>query len=268
MSSIEPWWGSFRLGPAPGARFWQIGPLALAIGRRLYEWRVAWETGTDPLDPRLTVAIPDDHGLLDEGAERPGHALHRFAVEGTDTVVLHPMLADRPVVVRPEVPFHLPGGREALVYVSTPVWVRVEIGGLDLLEIPSLRLRDTWFGPSTRVGELCYASRTNARLRAELQPRLATRASTQVRILNRGQVPLTLERLKVPVPSLALYGGEAHGLLTQRLTVIRTAGGATEVELGAPPRDLLTGREAPLLAPARKAESLNALARALGAFVG
>lgn len=258
---MDAWWGRFEV-PAEQARRWQIGPLALQVGRRVLEWRVAWSWGADPLDERVEIspAVPVDASL--DLATEGSSTVHRFAVHGASSVTLSPMLADRPIVVRPEVPFHLPGGSEARVYVSTPLWVRVEVGGTPLVEVPTFRLKDTWFGPSTRMGELCYASRTSARLTIESVPRRRTRARTEMRIANRGTSLVVLERLKVPMPSLGLYGSASEDLTTDSVEVTRTVTGDTEVDLGEPGT-----RAGPKLAAPRVSEPLRVLARALGAFI-
>ena len=56
-----------------------------------------------------------------------------------------------------------------MIYVSTPLWVRVDVHDPPqfLQEIPVIRPSDTWFGPSTREGELGYAGRTHGRLNFE-----------------------------------------------------------------------------------------------------
>lgn len=120
-------------------------------------------------------------------------------------LTLEPQLADRAVVARPLVSTELPPQKQATLLVSTPLWVRLRSGGCTLAELPTARLSDTWFGPNTRIGELCYAGRTRARLRVENTPESPFRALTPVTITNSGDDNLKLDRINVPVTHLSLY---------------------------------------------------------------
>jgi len=90
-----------------------------------------------------------------------------------------------------------------------------------LREIPIQLLSDTWFGPSTREGELAYASQTSARLLLENLPRRSNRAVTPVSFRNRAESALFLERLSLPVPYLPLYAVENEFLWTPCVTLDR-----------------------------------------------
>jgi hypothetical protein len=138
----------------------------------------------------------------------------RYVIAGkSEEIVLSPALADRPVVTSSEKLLSVPPGEEAVVYVSSPLWVRIEAGkpGKLLCEVPVFRPSDTWFGPDTTEGELCYASRTFHRVRLEDVPVRPHRATTAVKIKNRAGSMLALERMQVPVAHLALFrAGDGH----------------------------------------------------------
>jgi hypothetical protein len=207
-------WGSFRIAEGTAARF-QIGPLTLLVRRLRGEWRVARAHDRNPLDPRLEIdlAASDDD-------EPPSGEVSRFASSGgSHELRLTPLLADRPVVSRPEHPFCLPVDESTTLYVSTPMWMRLEeaADGRLLQEFPVSRPSDTWFGPNPRVGELCYATRTLARLGLADVVYYPYRAVTAVHIENRSRAPLWVERIKLPVPYLSLYR-TAVGLWTQDVT--------------------------------------------------
>ena len=132
-------------------------------------------------------------------------ARERFACGATeDAIELLPVLADRPVVSRPDVPLHLLGGAAIGLYVSTPIWVRLKTGTRVLLEVPSRAMKNTWFGDHGS-GELCYGSRTRARMRLGELPIRSHRAVTRVELRNRSSRTLDLERLNLPVPQLRLF---------------------------------------------------------------
>lgn len=198
------WWGVVGI-PVGEVHHWRIGPTDLWVQRLGGEWRVARARGDDPMDGALESErlrqAPDLAALGD---------VDRFAVDDDEeTMALAPKLADRPIVTRPQTPFHVPAGEQVTVYVSTPLWLQVCAGDPpdELLEAPIYRPSDTWFGPNTREGELCYASRTRFVLHLENAPLVPHRATTALRIRNQARDTLTLDRINLPVDTLALYQG-------------------------------------------------------------
>lgn len=220
MSNAESstWWGSHEI-PMGCSGAWTVGPLTLWIGRSAGEWRVAFKTTQEHLDPTIRVELPV------EGEELMAQdKVTRFAVTGEDCVVhLTPALADRPVISRPEKPFVVLPQEEITVYMSSPLWIQVAVGPDRrlLMEVPTLRPSDTWFGPDTTRGELCYASRATMRLNLDQVPLRAHRAVTTVQVRNRGLEGLTVERLNLPVVYLSLLRGAADELWTENVVFER-----------------------------------------------
>ncbi len=213
----EHWWAPLEV-PTDRILTCRLGPLALDIHHAPGEWRLLHRHDDDeadaPAEAELAVAVGS---IDDDGADR-------FMVADPDPrLTLVPCLLDRPVVIRPRQPVFLPQGEAITLYVSTPVVVAVRVGAGDRLlrEIPSLPLSDTWFGSTTREGELCYSGRTRARhLRAEL-PRRAHRAVTPFQVRNEADTPLPLDRLSLPVQMLSVYGAADGGLWTEPLSLTR-----------------------------------------------
>ena len=81
-----------------------------------------------------------------------------------------------------------------------------------LLDVPSIRRSDTWFGSNTLEGELCYSTRSSARLNLDAIEPHPHRAVTPVEIRNEGANILPIERLRVPVQALSVYA-DAEGRL-------------------------------------------------------
>jgi hypothetical protein len=176
LTDSRPWWGPVALDEQTGGE-WQVGPSTLWVFRAARDWRVvqrlpAGSAAVDPMAQRSGITVPLDDERMHEVLEADGDEFrtHRFGVRRTDeTVALRPALADRPVVMRPEHSLSVMPNESVTMYVSTPVWVRIELTESErqLAEVASHRMSDTWFGASTRAGELCYATRSAGRLRLD-----------------------------------------------------------------------------------------------------
>lgn len=209
------WWTPAEV-PEGGHLDIKLGSLRLTIGHGHDEWTLATEAIADE-DSSAQVSFKPGKGL-------PEKADERFVFAGeSNRLVLQPLLADRPVVIRPRQPVFLLSGQTVTLYLSTPIWLKVQVGDPQVLlkELPTLRQSDTWFGQNTRVGELCYAGRTHARHHIDELPVRPHRALTPLVIHNKANSPLPLEKISLPVPMLALYGDSQGNLWTQGLTLTR-----------------------------------------------
>jgi len=237
------WWGNFQFEDDQAGR-WKIGPSTLWIYRSARSWHLIHHESTEANDDAASVDPPLPIGetslLLDD---LPTEAtVARYSFQETDRQIsVIPALADRAVIVRPDVPLYILAGEEVTIYVSTPIWIRVEVGpeGRLLREFPSHRLSDTWFGPSTRDGELCYSVKTVGRLRLENLPFRLHRAVTPMQVLNRASDALHIDRVQLPVQYLSLHEGEGHFLWTESVTLEREIDGdLTSVRFDkGPPRE-------------------------------
>lgn len=202
------WWGSTDVSMGT-CRRWKIGPLSLWIQRLPGEWRIARASNDDPSDFDVQLAIPEAcDDLL-------AHTLvRRFGVSGdNESVTLRPALADRALISTPQRPFIVPAGEDVTLYITSPLWVQLSVGAksTSLEDFSIHQPPDTWFGPNTQVGEICYASRSFCRVQLDAIPRLPHRATTSVVVENHASTPLTLERIKLPVPFLSLFCEEESG---------------------------------------------------------
>ncbi|RMF77300.1 MAG: hypothetical protein D6739_12950 [Nitrospirae bacterium] len=258
------WWGDFRL-PEGATKEWSIGPLRLAVGRELHEWDVRYEWVESPVgEVGLSVATAVEALPAYDQQER------YVCRAGGDRLRLRPVLADRPVISRPVVPLHLLAGEEVTLFVSSPVWLRLAVGEppRPLTEIAIQRPSDTWFGPSTMEGQLCYDSRSQGRLSLERVPRRPHRAVTRVVVRNAGEDAMRLERLSLPVPYLALFAGVDGRLWTRPVTLVRDRSGemgTVRIHKRVPEE---AGDGAELLSPPRERPDKGSLVRALSALFG
>ena len=243
------WWGTFNF-QLHQPRYWEIGALLLGIERQPREWRIASYSRDELEKNAVKVGVEAAPAFTEKLTEFKRFIFHQTS----STISLMPMLADRAQVSHADTAFYLPPNQEATIYVSSPVWVRIESGNPknSLLEIPVLRQSDTWHGPNTLEGELCYASRTFCRTDLENLPTRSHRVITPVIIHNNSKSPLLIEQLSLPLPYLSIYVDETGGLWTEELVIkneinykhtVKQGKGAPHIAKGAtllsPPRQSL-----------------------------
>jgi hypothetical protein len=229
------WGRTFEVDLNSAAHF-RLGPLELWLRHGACEWRVAMTCGRDALDDSCEIEVPSPRPEPPAGAE-----VRRFGFrEAPSRLRLRPLLADRPVIVSPEASLQVPPGERITLFISTPLWLELLVGepGSVLLEHPTHRPSDTWFGPSTQVGELCYATRTAARLSLENLPLRPHRAVSEVEIHNGATTVLAVEKLRIPAPQMSVYATEAGSLWTEQVILERRSDdemASLRLGKGAPP---------------------------------
>jgi len=260
--ALVAWWLP-RRAPLGYTLDCRLGPLWLQIHRAPGEWQVAALHSAESVDAEHAEVVQREGAIDAEEFQR-----YMFSRDD-EGLRLVPVLLDRPVVIRPRQPVFLPSGEETTLYMSSPVMVRVEAGEppVTLCEIATVRLSDSWFGSSTREGELCYAGRTHARQYAEEVPRRSYRAITPARIRNEADTPLLLERLSLPIPALSVYGTADGQLWTESVSLVRGSNSelaALHID-DAPPDHAGTVER---LCPPRHPQSRGTLVRAFSALFG
>lgn len=261
-SSATPWWGRFEIPDGCAGR-WRIGPLRLSALWRRPEWRIAFDREAEPADDTADVDCPTDS----VDAEEPGEVKRVVSRSEAGVVRLTPRMADRPIVARPETTFQILPEARIELFVSTPVWIRAEVGEppREVLDVPTWQLSDTWFGPTTTQGELCYAVTTSARIHLENLKRAAYRAVTLVRLENRTGEIVALERLSLPAANLSLYSDAGGHLWTQAVDVeLKSGESLVDVDLGKGPPE--TARQPGLVSAPRSGVQKNVLKRVRNAL--
>ena len=260
MSDNKHWWGDFSFAEQQ-SRYWSIGERQIIIKRLPCEWNT-WNINTDSESQNPLIFGESPQQLLND--ENLGRHLQTAT---KDKIRVMPALADRSVVTRPNVPLRLMAGEKTRLYVSTPLWFRVLLldGKSDLLDVPFWRPSDSWFGPSTREGEVCYSKYTDARLQLDLLEQRPHRAVTPVFIHNKQAEPLLIERLNLPVPLLSLYQHSDRGLWTEAIKVTREEDDQ-KIELVLEKRAPQEVQNASLVAGPRIAKEKHLLIRSLGSL--
>jgi hypothetical protein len=258
----RPWWGTHEIGVDDASR-WEIGGLRFWLQRRRSEWWLAhaWFEIDEPAEWGFVRSSPWPE---DETAAE------RFAVSETTGIVhLRPLPSTRSVVARPRTPLRVLPGQRARVFVSSPLSVEIAVGATPtvLRDLPTRRLSDTWFGATTREGELSYALRTSARTRLDEMPRGHYRLLTPIVIENLAADALVVERLNLPVPFLSIYSDEIAGAWSEEVRLLRTADGdMAELDVhDGPPAEAAGAKR---LSEPRKVAEKGHLFRAFGTLLG
>ena len=234
----------------------------LEVRREAREWLVAVGGRQEPVGESGWTPV-------DEGSLEPTARVVFEAAPSSLRVV--PLLPDRSLVVRPHTEVSVPPGQSVAIYVSAPLWVGLEVGtpGADdswvrILDAPVDRPPDTWFGDSTRSGELCYAGRTVARLQLENVKLPPERALTEVAVRNRSTRLLSFSRLRLPLPHLRLYRDAQGAIWTEPAELVSDEGSLAHLEI----RSSSTWREDKQLVtePRVPSEGDDLLGRTLGLF--
>jgi hypothetical protein len=256
------WWGSFTL-PHEQSLQWRIGPLTLVVCCLDGEWHIGHHRADDfDSDDTTWEFQPTDQ--LPETLDN--HSRYIFS-KMVKRLTLTPRLADRPIISRPRIPFNLTAGEEVTLYVSSPLWLELALEtspATVLEEVAIQRPSDTWFGPSTLEGELCYASSTHCRINLAELPQRVHRAITPVLIRNQADTTLTVERLNLPAPLLSIYACADGQLWTPRVTLTRGKhGDMAELKIDDKPPAEIKSPE--LLRAPRNTTNVGALIRAFNA---
>ncbi|MHC4780252.1 MAG: hypothetical protein ACYTFG_16915, partial [Planctomycetota bacterium] len=139
-------WREWTFDPGE-LRSWRLGPMHVWAALQDGEWKISWRRDASLLVKKAVPPLP------------PSTDWERWtAPKDVSSLRLAPGLPDLPMVARPEVPFMILPSESARIYVSTPVWVHVQLGddtGRKLVEIPSVILSKTWSGTLTE-GTVAY----------------------------------------------------------------------------------------------------------------
>jgi len=245
-----------------GSRHWRLGGLDLFVRRMADGWLVQTVIGhsEEELDRPdiLATAVEWEPGNSATDVIR-----YYSGKDSSDVLRLTPLLPDRPVVARPREPFAIAPGQSANLFLGVPLWLELVTGdAAHLVAHPSARLADTWFGPSTLSGELCYASITHCRTSLEEMIESSWRAVTPLVLENHGKDVWSLDRVALPVPLLPLFRAADGRYWTSELSAVRERSG--EVDAVRAGQSAPAGVRGPAVAEPRQADRSSWLGRFYG----
>lgn len=197
-------------------RLWHIGRARFWVRRVAEEWLIAFEETADYLTSPVAA----------QELEAPdGLQWNRYVAGKTSKIVIHPILPDRPIVIRPSSPVKILSGKGSQYYIHVPVWVSIFEGGAKahelLAEHPGSFLSSTWFGDPVD-GELCYSFTSDLYKSPDEREDLPLMAVCPLKIRNGSSSTLDFQRICVRVPHLDLYTG-ARYLCTNEVELVYRA---------------------------------------------
>lgn len=209
------WWSPLDIAD-DRERELALGQLQVRLARRGRLLRLAWRHTSEA--ERVTVELGEARPAEDVPE---GWQVERV-VAGNGQVRFAPAVADRPIVARPDVPFTVAPRAEVEVFVNTAVWCAIE-SGATLKRLPTIPPKPTWFG-TNQEGLPCYAMRTHLRLEREQITRRDHRAIAPVRIVNEGDDPLRVDRVRIPAPNLPVHADATDQLWLPQIVLTRREG--------------------------------------------
>jgi hypothetical protein len=217
MTINKQWWGEFefKLGET---KCWRIDDRQISIRRNPHEWTI-WNQETESeMQKPIVVNKPGP----EESFEHLDYK--RYVLGSTsEQLIIEPSLADRAMIARPNKPLVVLPGEDITVFISTPLWMTILVPQREvpIADIPFWRPSDSWFGPSTMTGDLCYSKYTDAKMEIKNLEKRSHRASTTVTIQNATDDPLNIERINLPVPALKLYVDEDGEFWTDHVSILQ-----------------------------------------------
>lgn len=194
------WWGSFLVDNQQ-SRYSKIGNIIVCIDNYNHEWQ---------------LDIYRESNLTQTKTKTLGTQL------STNEINLKPALPDRTLHAKLLSPLVIPPDGSITLYLSTPIWIRIEIGAkpIALDEIPTHILADTWWGKNTVEGELCYAANPMPSLRSDDLPQDPTHVMSMMFMHNQSRDRIFLQDIRLPLPFLSIFCDERNHLWTEQVNVI------------------------------------------------
>ena len=195
---------------------WKAGPIDILVCRQRGELRIGRRQMRDALSQDIT-----EQTIIEGDGAEPEFSTTRFSTveQVVNTISISPRPAPMPLVVSLREPVVLRPNSITSVFVSPPIWVTFSTKQFakPFHEVPALDLKQTWFGPNHREGELCLSCTNRGTIHADFVTHHALRALTRLEVHQPSGTPFHLEKLKLPMPALNLYRDDKDNLHTDGL---------------------------------------------------
>ena len=182
----------------------KIGFTRLWVEKQQKIWRIAFCNEEDTRSSsdksfEIAPAIPDNI------------TWNQYIADKHSTLQLSPSLPDRPIVVKPEIPFTIRTGTNLDIFVKIPLWVQLFSSSVKpknlLYEIITTELSSTWFGDPTS-GELAYSLQSGIIQNLTEIDIAPNEAICPIQIRNESLSILHFQRLSIDVTQLNIYANQ------------------------------------------------------------
>lgn len=218
VDETKNWWGTFEFSPGHTLQL-ACADMNMVFTCQQHQWWLGyqWQKHLNQVVPEVLAVNEAIDMTVFEKQQRI--VFSKLPSELT----LRPALADRPVVCRPVVTVSLLPHQQVSLFVCLPLWIQLwsEQSREVLLDVPSVKVCDTWFGANSREGTISYASRVSEQLDVKPISNNLSRAAIEVRIQNQSSELLNLDKISIPAPNLSLYADDKGQLWTPRITMVR-----------------------------------------------
>ncbi|AEJ62143.1 hypothetical protein Spith_1885 [Spirochaeta thermophila DSM 6578] len=181
----------------------RVGRLRLSLGYEKGMCRLAYRYGSRQVDLDIRPGTP-----ITGPPEEVTTQSILLSVPARSFSLL-PAVPDKPLILFLEDPLRVFPGNEHRIFFHIPLWVKLVLRGdsyeYTVFDLPPMVFSNTWSG-SPESGVLGYSFRTRIMTEPEDRPP-GMWALCAVRLHNRTQGELLLERFVVPVAFLSLYRG-------------------------------------------------------------
>jgi hypothetical protein len=259
------WWGDVTANNATQLQLAFAG-LLLNLAFKDNEWLFQYEISNHSNVKTLPLKYSE---LKPSNIELKHQQRFVFSLPPTG-ITLQPALADRPVICRPNITVILVPNEEISLFVAIPLWLQLKIDTTDipLIDIPTLRLSDTWFGPNAREGIICYASNASEQLQITPSDTHDIKATIEIRIKNHSDENLVLDKVSIPVNNLGLYADTDDHLYTRRVILTREGSNNGSLTIDTAMSCNMDESSMKLITPPRKDLGGNKITQALWSLFG
>ncbi len=178
----------------------QLGKIRIYIRKLNKIWQIT----------TYTVEIPEysNKGFELITAQPEDIIWNNYIADKHTSLQLVPTLPDRPVVIKPEIPFTILSGMSLDIFITIPLWIQFYASAIKpenlLYEFATRELSSTWFGDPTN-GELAYFLQSPIKQKLTDLEFFTDKAICPIRISNDSQTTLNFQRLSIDANQLNVY---------------------------------------------------------------
>lgn len=201
------WWKHYKIN-SPVTHEWKIGPFTLWLKaeNQIAHW--GFDRKNDPLDNEFLKSISEKDISTFKNNFRTNWI--------SNEIKFIPQSPDRAIIAHFRTPHKLLPREKIILFISSPLWLKLEMNNSYILDEALYMPSDTWFGSSMN-GELAYATKVNCQFSLKDMPIRPHRVISMIEIENTTSELVTLHHLKLPIQFLNIYEASNDLLFTEKV---------------------------------------------------